>query len=148
MRLGLGIDTGGTYTDAVIYDFNTGKVLDNAKSITIKEDLRLGIINTLDQMSSNLLKKVSLVSLSTTLATNACVENKGARASLILIGCDRDTVRKYGRDYGLPELDEIIFVDGGHNQQGDVIKEPDWKDLQSKVNERKVNTDSFGIVQM
>ena len=27
MALGIGIDTGGTYTDAVIYDFDSGKVL-------------------------------------------------------------------------------------------------------------------------
>ena len=29
--LGIGIDTGGTCTDAVIYDYDTGKVLDNAQ---------------------------------------------------------------------------------------------------------------------
>ena len=27
MKLGIGIDTGGTYTDAVIYDFETKRIL-------------------------------------------------------------------------------------------------------------------------
>ena len=148
MRLGLGIDTGGTYTDAVVYDFDSGEILDSGKSNTIKEDLKLGIINTLDQMSPDLLKKVSLVSLSTTLATNACVEDKGSRATLILIGCDRDTVDKYGREYGLPQIEDIIFIEGGHNQQGDVIKEPDWGELHQKIEARLANSDAFGIVQM
>jgi len=148
MRLGLGIDTGGTYTDAVIYDFDTGEILDSGKSTTIKEDLKLGIINTLDQLSPDLLKKVTLVSLSTTLATNACVEDKGSRATLVLIGCDRDTVAKYGKDYGLPPVDDMIFIEGGHNQQGDVIKEPNWEELHQKINDRIANSDSFGIVQM
>ena len=65
MKLGLGIDTGGTYTDGVIYDFHS-KVIKDAKSVTVKEDLKLGIINVLDQMPRDLLEKVGMVSLSTT----------------------------------------------------------------------------------
>ena len=40
MKLGLGIDTGGTYTDGVIYDFHSKKVIKDAKSVTVKEDLK------------------------------------------------------------------------------------------------------------
>ena len=36
MKLGIGIDTGGTYTDAVIYDFENQKILGTAKSLTTK----------------------------------------------------------------------------------------------------------------
>ena len=34
MAYGIGIDTGGTYTDAVIYDFDQKKVLAKGKSPT------------------------------------------------------------------------------------------------------------------
>ncbi|MDD6187947.1 MAG: hydantoinase/oxoprolinase N-terminal domain-containing protein, partial [Clostridiales bacterium] len=42
MKIGIGIDTGGTYTDAVIYDFETKRVLSSAKSLTTKRDLSKG----------------------------------------------------------------------------------------------------------
>ena len=73
MKLGLGIDTGGTYTDAVLYDFESGQVMAGAKSLTTKEELFLGICGALDKLPEELLSKVQLVSLSTTLATNACI---------------------------------------------------------------------------
>ena len=51
MSIGLGIDTGGTYTDAVIYDLNSRKVLESAKSLTTKYDLTVGIRNVLNQQN-------------------------------------------------------------------------------------------------
>lgn len=43
MSLGLGLDTGGTFTDAVIIDDENGTVLCKAKSRTTHEDLSIGI---------------------------------------------------------------------------------------------------------
>ena len=45
--IGIGIDTGGTYTDIVVYDMENGKVLGSGKTPTTKdtlytEPLRLG----------------------------------------------------------------------------------------------------------
>lgn len=148
MKYGLGIDTGGTYTDAVIYDFKSREILNCAKSITVKEDLTIGINNTLAQLPKDILKEVKLVSLSTTLATNACVEGKGGRAVLVLIGCDRDIVEMHGCKYGLPPVDEIIFLDGGHSQQGEVKSKPDWNYFNQKIMECRHKTDSFGIVEL
>jgi len=148
VKYGLGIDTGGTYTDAVIYDFESKKIVSSAKSVTIKENLTLGINNTISQLPKEFLKQVNLVSLSTTLATNACVEGKGARAVLVLIGCDRDIVKIYGPKYGLPDTDKIIFLDGGHNQQGLVNIEPDWNYLRKQIDEHKYKADSFAIVEL
>ncbi|WZL79706.1 hydantoinase/oxoprolinase family protein [Eubacteriales bacterium mix99] len=148
MRLGLGIDTGGTYTDGVIYDFDDSKVIKGAKSLTVKEDLKLGIIHVLDQMPQELLKKIGVVSLSTTLATNACVEDKGSRAKLILIGCDENIVKKNGQQYGLPSIEDIIFIRGGHDLRGEVTEEPHWDVLHDKIKNTMGKTDSFAIVQM
>ena len=43
MKIGIGIDTGGTCTDAVVYDFAEKKVLASAKSLTTKQDLAVKI---------------------------------------------------------------------------------------------------------
>lgn len=148
MKYGLGIDTGGTYTDAVIYDLERDRIIDSAKSPTTKENLTLGINDALDQLPSDILKRVKLVALSTTLATNASVEGKGSRATLVLIGCDREIVSKYGREYGLPDASDIIFLDGGHTQEGEVKKEPCWDLLKQKVLEHIYKTDAFAIVEL
>ena len=82
MKIEIGIDTGGTYTDAVVYDTDNRKVLGWAKALTTKEDLSIGIGNALDGLPKELAGQAGMVSLSTTLATNACVEDKGGRAKL------------------------------------------------------------------
>ena len=84
--IGIGIDTGGTCTDAVIYDFDRGEVLAAGKALTTKQNLEIGIANALDTLPPELVEKAEGVALSTTLATNASLENKGARAKLLLIG--------------------------------------------------------------
>ncbi len=86
MNLILGIDTGGTYTDGVLLDYATKKIVASAKAFTTKEDLTIGIeecINLLDYKKHG---DVCIVSLSTTLATNAVVEKKDIPAGLITIG--------------------------------------------------------------
>jgi N-methylhydantoinase A/oxoprolinase/acetone carboxylase beta subunit len=147
MRIGLGIDTGGTYTDAVLYDFDENQVLSTAKSITRKEDLTIGINGAIDRLTPALLREVSLVSLSTTLATNACVEGKGSRAKLILIGVDRRVVQRYGNEYGLADASDIVILPGGHDQQGELAMEPDWTLLQSAVMASRSRTDVYAVVE-
>ncbi|MGB2492780.1 MAG: hydantoinase/oxoprolinase N-terminal domain-containing protein, partial [Candidatus Puniceispirillum sp.] len=91
MTLVIGLDTGGTFTDAALLDANTGTVLATGKSLTTREDLSIGlggaISKILDAYDGNRLD-IGLVSLSTTLATNAVVEGVGGRVCLIMIGFD------------------------------------------------------------
>ena len=148
MKLGLGIDAGGTFTDAVIYDFECEGVLYSAKASTQKEDLKLGIRNVIDSLPEDTLNNIGLVSLSTTLATNACVEGKGGRPILILIGCDSNTVMKYGHEYGLPAVKDIIFLEGGHTYDGDEREEPHWNILKERVSANKDKADSFAVVEL
>ena len=84
-RLGLGIDAGGTYTDVVIYDFESHAVLRKAKSLTTKWNYTLGIDAALDQLDASLFSEVDVVSVSTTLATNAIVEGRGQKVGLLLM---------------------------------------------------------------
>ena len=112
MKLGIGIDTGGTYTDAVVYNFEEKKVLSAAKSLTTKRDLSKGIIGALDGLDPELRAQAEVIALSTTLATNACVENKGGRAKLIFIGVDEGTMERVGRSYGFTANDGIFCCEG------------------------------------
>ena len=52
IRLGLGIDAGGTYTDVVIYDFQHRTVLEKAKSLTTKWDFNVCIGRALNQLDA------------------------------------------------------------------------------------------------
>ncbi|MBF0111106.1 MAG: DUF1638 domain-containing protein [Desulfamplus sp.] len=85
IRYGLGIDAGGTYTDAVIYDFHDKKIIHKNKALTTKWDFSIGIDNALSKLDQDMLSKVELVSISTTLATNAIVEGEGQKTGLILM---------------------------------------------------------------
>ncbi|THB72390.1 MAG: DUF1638 domain-containing protein [Desulfobacteraceae bacterium] len=85
IKFGLGVDAGGTYTDAVIYDLESNQTCCKGKSLTTKWDFTVGISNALKKLSREQLKQVELVSLSTTLATNAIVENDGQKVGTILM---------------------------------------------------------------
>ncbi len=84
-RLGLGIDAGGTYTDAVVFDFATDSVVAKSKALTTKWDFTLGINEALDAFDAEVLARVDLVAVSTTLATNAIVEGQGQKVGLLLM---------------------------------------------------------------
>lgn len=125
MKLEIGIDTGGTYTDAVLYDREQGQILGWAKALTTREDLSRGIGEALDGLPPQA-KEAQRVSLSTTLATNACIEGKGGRAKLILLGMHPGTVAEVGPQYGLPALADIWMLDSLGTMDGAILKEPDW----------------------
>lgn len=83
--LGLGIDAGGTYTDAVIYDFGAGSVVSKAKALTTHHDPLIGISEALDRLDAGSLHSVIIVALSTTFATNAIVEDRGGHPGCIVM---------------------------------------------------------------
>ncbi|MDF2614616.1 MAG: dihydropyrimidinase [Clostridia bacterium] len=148
MKIGIGIDTGGTYTDAVIYNFEKQCILGSAKALTTKDNLSIGIGNALDNLPKEMIGKAEVVSLSTTLATNACVENKGGRAKLLFFGADKEVVEKVGDKYGLPPISDICFEDSASSFSGQIIKEPDWDAFTNHLDERFKGYDAVGIVEM
>jgi len=92
--VGLGIDAGGTYTDAVLYEFATGRVLGSSKALTTPHDLTLGIEEALRGLDSALLPRVSYTCLSTTLATNAIVEGRGLLVGLLLMPYHEESLQR------------------------------------------------------
>ncbi len=85
LQTGLGIDAGGTYTDAVLYDLLSGKVLCKNKALTTKWDFTVGIREALTGLDKGMLPRTELVSVSTTLATNAIVEGEGQKVGLLIM---------------------------------------------------------------
>ncbi len=116
----LGVDTGGTYTDAVILDVGGNQVIGKAKALTTRHDLSVGIGGAVDAAlaAANVApSRISLVSLSTTLATNALVEGQGGRIALVAIGFDDDDLTRGGLSGALAG-DAVIRIAGGHNHAG------------------------------
>lgn len=148
MKLGIGIDTGGTYTDAVLYDFETGTILGCAKSLTTKNDLSLGILGAIDGLPTELARQAEVISLSTTLATNACVEDKGGRAKLIFFGGNRAVIDRNGKQYGLPPADEILLEDSCTAFSGEIREEPDWAKFIEDIFHGFDELDGVGILEM
>ncbi len=116
----LGVDTGGTYTDAVIVDDAADRVIGTAKSLTTRVDLALGIGRAVDAAlidAGVAAADIALVSLSTTLATNALVEGQGGRVALVFIGFDAGDLERGGLTEAL-KGDPVIRVAGGHDHTG------------------------------
>lgn len=146
--LAIGIDTGGTCTDAVIYDVASHKVLSYGKTLTTKKDLKAGILEALRCLDRELMKKAQHISLSTTLATNACVEGKGGRAKLVFIGVKPAFVEKMQGTYGLPKISEIYFLEGDAREADRKGNGPDWSQFRNDVKNSFKEYDSVAVVQM
>ena len=136
MRVGLGLDTGGTFTDAVIMDLDRTKVLCKAKAPTTREDLCIGIREAIGKMDPDLLSKVGVVSLSSTLATNSIVEGKGARVALICMGGD------YESPY---PVDFRIKVSGSHDMRGNETEPLDEGAVEDFLESVRGRVDSVAI---
>ncbi len=146
--LGIGIDTGGTCTDAVIFDTKSREILSWAKTLTTKSDLKIGILNALRELDQELIHKAEYIALSTTLATNACVEDKGGRAKLVFMGLDPRAVTMMQGSYGLPDVREIYFLDCKPEINAALSTEPDWEKFRMDVRDKFVNYDSVALVQI
>jgi len=119
MSVMIGIDTGGTFTDAVAFDDERG-VAAKAKALTTRRDLSLGIGAAIDAVMAEARVApgdITLVSMSTTLATNAIVEGQGGRICLVMIGFSEADLDKAGLRQAAAG-DEVIFLNGGHDAHG------------------------------
>lgn len=116
----LGVDTGGTYTDAVVLDDSAQRVVASAKALTSRPDLALGVGAAIDAalaQSGVPARDIAMVSLSTTLATNALVEGQGGRIALVFIGFDASELTRAGLQDAL-RGDPVIALAGGHTHAG------------------------------
>jgi len=121
----LGIDTGGTYTDAVLIDAarqdrGAEAVIAKAKALTTPADLSIGIAEALAAVLAEAdldPGRIGLVALSTTLATNALVEGRGGRVALVMIGFEAADIARQGLGPALG-TEPLIRIAGGHDALG------------------------------
>jgi N-methylhydantoinase A/oxoprolinase/acetone carboxylase beta subunit len=145
----LGIDTGGTYTDAAVIDATSHRILATAKAITTKGDLAVGVGAAMAAAMAKLQGQVrgsdiSLVCVSTTLATNAVVEGHGNAAGVVLIGFDQAMVEKTGIAAAFPGL-PIAVITGGHDHNGEERAALDKASLQKAIADMNPHVSAFAI---
>ncbi len=147
MTVVLGIDTGGTYTDAALVDHESGEVLAGAKALTTRHDLSIGIGQAMEAALGQgkiAPTDVRLVALSTTLATNAIVEGQGRPICLLLIGYDRELIEQYGFERDLATKD-VVYLRGGHDIVGDEVAPLDVAAAREAILARHGEVEGFAV---
>ena len=143
----LGVDTGGTYTDAVLYNEHPNMLLAKAKAPTTHDDLAVGITEAIKSVlaaASIDPQEIRFVSLSTTLATNALVEGKGRPAALVMIGFETAVLDRGGLREAL-QGNSLVMVNGGHTSHGSEAEPLDREALAAAVAEVAPGVDGFAV---
>jgi N-methylhydantoinase A/oxoprolinase/acetone carboxylase beta subunit len=145
----IGVDTGGTYTDAAIIEARGHRVVARAKAITTKGDLAIGVTEAITQAVEQLpqrlhAKDIALVSVSTTLATNAVVEGHGSAVGVLLIGFDVQMVERTGIARAFPGL-PIEVIAGGHDHNGDARVALDLEAIDAALERMAPKVEAFAV---
>src|SRR5689334_11726760 len=145
----IGVDTGGTYTDAAIIAARDHRVIASAKAITTKGDLAIGVSEAISKAVAGLprglrAENISLVSVSTTLATNAVVEGHGSSVGVILSGFDAQMAERTGIGKAFPGM-PIEIIAGGHDHNGDEKESLDEEGLEAALARIAGKCDAFAV---
>ena len=135
----IGIDTGGTYTDAVLLDTDSGAIIATAKKPTTHYDLSVATGDALADLltiSGATPDQIENIVLSSTLATNSVVENTGARVAVIVIG--------YVKHFRLP-VKAVVFVKGGHDILGREEQPLELDYLVELIGSLRNEVDAYGV---
>ncbi len=146
MALRLGIDTGGTFTDAVLVD-DSKHIVNAEKSLTTRFDLSLGIGDVIDKLPQASLAEVSMVSLSTTLTTNSVVEDLGAPVCVLLPGYSSEQIKQSGLLEILP-AQLVVRLGGGYDAVGKEHAPLDEAAAQEAIEKLKDQVSAFAISSM
>ena len=140
----LGIDTGGTYTDGVLLEYNSHQIIAAHKSLTTKRDFSIGIENVIKEIELKDPSAIQMVSISTTLATNAIAEGKGKRVALFLIGYDPDLIDSFdmAKRFATPHY---YYINGGHDLHGQEHAPLDLQNLLEKTKAVKNKVDAIAV---
>ena len=156
MQLALGIDTGGTYTDAVLVEQKSGNVWAATKALTTHHNLAVGIGQAIEgvfapdarQNGSRAIdiapRDIGLVGLSTTLATNAIVEGQGSPVCLLLIGYDPKLIQARAFEEELVTAN-VVYIQGGHTLDGEERTPLDEQAVREAVLAYRDNVAAFAI---
>ena len=137
MSYSLGIDAGGTYTDAVLLRDEDNTIIQANKALTSYPDPLDGIKRAIGGLDPACLKDVKVVSVSTTLSTNSILEGTGFPVAMILIG-------NYDIRQELPTR-HFIQVRGGHDHNGVETNSLDLDAIREFAMEVKNKVSAFAI---
>ena len=135
----IGVDAGGTFTDAVILDGTQNKVLSSIKIPTTHYDPSVGISRALKKIletSGIPAAHIKRTIISTTLATNALVEGKGADVGLFVIG--------FNKRLDVP-AEEIRYIPGGHRSKGIETEPLGMEYLVDGISQMKNLVQAYGV---
>ena len=140
----LGIDTGGTYTDGVLLKPDSGKVIKTVKVLTTHQNLEICIKDVFEKLVPDDPTCISLVSLSTTLATNIIAEGKHRPVALLLLGYDPGLVKEFNfhQQFG---TNQYFFINGRHNLDGIEQEALDTTRVKSIVESVKGSVEAFAV---
>ena len=147
MTLVIGLDTGGTYTDAALLDTATGTVRATGKSLTTRDDLSIGVGGAIRRVLEDFdgsAADIGLISLSTTLATNAVVEGVGGRVALLMIGFDETSLQRADLARALGQ-DPVFFINGGHAADGTPQAQLDEAAIREAVNATEGEVSAYAV---
>ena len=147
MTLVIGLDTGGTYTDAALLDTATGTVRATGKSLTTRDDLSIGVGGAIRRVLEDFdgsAADIGLISLSTTLATNAVVEGVGGRVALLMIGFDETSLQRADLARALGQ-DPVFFINGGHAADGAPQAQLDEAAIREAVNATEGEVSAYAV---
>lgn len=143
-RLAIGIDTGGTFTDGVLLQYKTRKILRTVKTLTTRDDLKKCVVRAIDQLEIDSPESVKLVGVSSTLATNSIAMGNTRRVALLLIGYDKNLIQEFGFEDKL-SADVVAHFEGGHSAQGVQKATLDTEGIREWVEANKDQVDAIAI---
>ena len=135
----LGIDVGGTHTDAVLVE--NLKLISKAKVLTNQEDIMASLLEAARQLIPDHIDRIERIVLSTTISTNAIVQKKTNRVAMVLFcgpGLSPDTLN-LGPD--------TFFAQGYMNHRGIAVKAVNKREIgEISENISGKNIHQIGIV--
>ena len=160
VKFRIGVDIGGTFTDATLVNSKTGETF-TSKVISTPSDPSVGFINALKKLLDDKHidpDKLDYVFLATTVATNAIIEGKSASTAFVTTKGFRDML-EIARQIR-PSLYDLQFekpppliprqlcfeVEERVNAKGEIIKTLDGKSIDKIINSlSKTNIDAVAI---
>lgn len=147
----LGIDVGGTNTDAVILDDDDEPIVRTKTPTT--EDITTGIVNALDDVLEAGVAdvdEIGYVMLGTTHATNAITERRGLNEIGVLrLGAPATlSVRpllEWPDDLAAAVGNNVAVIDGGFEFDGRVLNDLDEDEVREQINAFS-HVDTFAVV--
>ncbi|PRY39399.1 N-methylhydantoinase A [Geodermatophilus tzadiensis] len=149
MSYRLGVDVGGTFTDVLLVDEDSGATW-RAKTASTPADQAVGVLRGIEEVCADAgiaMAEVAQVLHGTTVATNAILEGKGARVGLVTTRGFRQVLQIarsfvpgglagwiiWPKPEPLADLEDTVEVEGRIASDGSVVRPLDDDDVRAQL---------------